>query len=129
MRLAVFVVLVVATFVANSAMGLASAEDTTTVSSSSNNNKRIAVDKFVKRLRASQKVGGEERGGGGPVSALKYAAARFKKGDSKVQSTQGIVKAVKNHERMPKWAVAVVVLLGLGIVTGAVVGGIKGSQL
>ncbi|KAE8909142.1 hypothetical protein PF010_g18650 [Phytophthora fragariae] len=102
MRLAVILVVIVATFVANGAMGFARAEDTTHI----NNSKRIASDNIVKRLRASQKVGA----------------------DSKIQSTQNIVHAVEHHEPLPKWAVALVALLGLGAAAGTVYGGVKATE-
>ncbi|KAE8992127.1 hypothetical protein PF005_g20034 [Phytophthora fragariae] len=100
MRLAVILVVIVATFVANGAMGFARAEDTTHI----NNSKRIASDNIVKRLRASQKA------------------------DSKIQSTQNIVHAVEHHEPLPKWAVALVALLGLGAAAGTVYGGVKATE-
>lgn len=123
MRLAVILALTVVTFVANGAMGFASAEYTTL----NNNNKRIALDNIVKRLRASQKVGGEERFAV-PVGAFWYAATQMNKADSKIQSTQNIVHAVEHHEPLPKWAVALVALLGLGAAAGTVYGGVKVTQ-
>ncbi|KAE9007424.1 hypothetical protein PR003_g15373 [Phytophthora rubi] len=128
MRLAVILVVIVATFVANGAMGFARAEDTTHI----NNSKRIALDNIVKRLRASQKVGGEERFIV-PVGAIWYAATQMNKADSKIQSTQNIVHAVEastveHHEPLPKWAVALVALLGLGAAAGTVYGGVKATE-
>ncbi|KAF4138080.1 hypothetical protein GN958_ATG06164 [Phytophthora infestans] len=43
------------------------------------------------------------------------------------QSSQ-ILHAVENHEPLPKWAKALVVLLGLGVVAGGTVAAVKVSQ-
>lgn len=113
MRLAVLLALILATFVANSAVGFASAEDTTNLSNNhnKNNDKRIALDKIIKRLRTSQ---AEERGAV-PI-LLMSAAARVNRADS--TSTQTIVHAVKQQKPIPKWATALTVVLGLGVLAG-----------
>ncbi|KAE8992126.1 hypothetical protein PF002_g4877 [Phytophthora fragariae] len=124
MRLAVLLALILATFVANSAVGFISAEDTTNLSSNhnKNNDKRIAVDKIIKRLRTSQ---AEERGIV-PVM-LVSAAARVNRADS--TSTQSIVHAVKQQKPIPKWATALTVVLGLGVLAGLTYGNIVSINL
>ncbi|KAE9067426.1 hypothetical protein PF006_g30005 [Phytophthora fragariae] len=73
------------------AMGFASAEDAT----DSNNNKRIALNKIIKRLRASREAGGEERAGA--QVAIMMGAAQAANGVDYTSSTQNIVHSVKDN--------------------------------
>ncbi|KAJ8524779.1 hypothetical protein ON010_g16337 [Phytophthora cinnamomi] len=116
MRLGVFLALFVATFIA-SCVGFASADGT----ASDNHSKRVALDKIIKRLRGSQKLGGEERAAI-PVGAYWYAAT----GPSRISSN--IVHAVEYDEPIPKWAIALIVLISLGIVSGGAYGALKSMQ-
>ncbi|KAE8889868.1 hypothetical protein PF005_g20420 [Phytophthora fragariae] len=127
MRLHVILALIVVTFVANSAMGFASAEDTT----DSNNSKRVALNKIVKRLRASREVGGEERGEGAQVAMMVGAAQAANRPSNRVdwtQYTQSIVHSVEDDRPVPKAFVALLVVLGLVVAAGAVTLSVKAAQ-
>ncbi|KAE9283241.1 hypothetical protein PR003_g27180 [Phytophthora rubi] len=114
--------LIVVTFVANSAMGFASAEDIT----DSNNNKRIALNKIIKRLRASREAGGEERAGA--QVAIMMGAAQAANGVDYTSSTQNIVHSVKDNRPFPKKFLGLMILLGLAGTAGIVTLAVKAAQ-
>ncbi|KAG1706393.1 hypothetical protein DVH05_001540 [Phytophthora capsici] len=105
---AFFLSVLVAVVIASRA-NVAGAEDTT----------RVNAEPRNKLLRDD-----EERVG---VPGAAWYATHVMNKPSKLstQTSQQILHAAQNHEPLPKWAKALIVLIGLGIVSGAAVAGVK----
>ncbi|KAK1941014.1 hypothetical protein P3T76_007720 [Phytophthora citrophthora] len=104
----------VAAIIANGA-NVAGAEDTARANPESHN----------KRLRDN--LDDEERVA---VAGAAWYATHVMNKPSKLspQTSQQILHSVQNDEPLPKWAKAIIVLVGLGVVSGAAVAGVKISQ-
>ncbi|ETL46603.1 hypothetical protein L917_03445 [Phytophthora nicotianae] len=80
-------------------------------------------------LRGRQKVDDEERVAvAGPAWYATHVMTHTSRSKLSTQNSQKILDAVKNDEPLPKWVKALVVLIGLGVVSGAAVAGVKITQ-
>ncbi|GMF16842.1 unnamed protein product [Phytophthora fragariaefolia] len=123
MRLPIFLTLLLAALIA-STMSSGAAEETkanTNGIATAADGKFTEVKKIIYRLRAKQKAGGEERIV--PVGAIWLAAT-----GGHTSSTESVMHAVEYDEPLPKWAKAIVAIIGIGLAAGTIYGGIKLSQ-
>ncbi|GMF28998.1 unnamed protein product [Phytophthora fragariaefolia] len=127
MRLAVFLLLLIVSFIFN-ASAVANAADISLSEngkSTATNTKFIELKKIIHRLRGSWKQGDEERIAL-PTGIFERAATQVNRNGG--QSAQNIARAVGSNKPLPKWAKAVWAILGLGAAAGVVYGGVKTSQ-
>ncbi|KAF4034815.1 hypothetical protein GN244_ATG13176 [Phytophthora infestans] len=83
----------------------------------------------ARHLRGIQKTDDEERVG--VPAAAWYATHVMRRPSSSElsnQNSQKIFDAEKDDRPLPKWAKALIILAGLGVVSGAAVSGVKISQ-
>ncbi|KAF4138077.1 hypothetical protein GN958_ATG12686 [Phytophthora infestans] len=118
MRSTLTVVVLVVTFL-EIYMVCADAEDTALTNRADTKSDTKLTD-FVRNLRG-QNVKDEER-------TVNYAAmSNLLHSTLSGQSAQ-ILHAVESHKPLPKWAKALLVVLGLGMVSGSIFGSIKLTQ-
>ncbi|GMF37779.1 unnamed protein product [Phytophthora lilii] len=132
MSLKLILILLIATAVVSG--GFASAEDATLagIADTAPDTKLIDFDNKVRRLkknlRRNPKVSGEDEERIVPVAAYTAAYLRTRPSFS-TQTSQNILHAVENHEPLPKWAKALLVVLGLAAAGGTIFGSVKLANL
>ncbi|KAL3661645.1 hypothetical protein V7S43_013404 [Phytophthora oleae] len=123
MRFCFYLVLLVSTF----ALTLVGTEATALGNvASTSDSKKMEVKKALTRLRRIHRAETEERMIVPPFAA--YYNLLHSTSTTSTQSSQ-ILHAVEDNTPLPKWAKAVVALVSVGIITGAVVGAVMITKM